>query len=482
MSANQTKDRFIDSKVVTLFQSLSKEEVKVFKKYLSGTSYKENNDVFKLFEFLKKHHPNCSEAKVNTEAACLYIYLEDEVPKRKFLQLRTNLAKVLEDFLIKLQLEKSQPDRDFMLMNALKDRQLDNLFFQKVKDVRKKWEIKRPVGIEQLHNEYKLEALYYDSSETSNIDEVMNSIKKRIDNLDTYYLAKRLHLSQTLALSKNYLENEEDQNEQKIISIILELSNQSKFSVKPEIALFNLILKELRNDKFKKYDEILNIFKKTFNDYDKDEQHDILNFLTHSCLKNQLKNQSSNLNLFDLTKWSVEEGLYVNNNGNIDGNQFINIVNIACRAEAFDWANNFIKKYSPYLEKNIKIDIASFCTAICLHRAKRYEEVANRLSIMNFSNVSIGIHARCLQLMAYTELRGKDEFFLNLTKALKAIIERDKILAKERKEGLLYFIHFIKKIYKLKYRKNNNADGLIKEIRTTDLVSYKNWLISKINN
>jgi len=433
-----------------------------------------------LFDFLKKHHPNFCESKVNTNNVWHYVFDANEINQKKLLQLRTNLVKLLEDFLIKLQLEKSQPERDFLLLNALKDRKLNNQFSQKVKEVRKKWEKNKPSGIEQLHNEYKLESLNSNYKETTNIDLIMEEMQKDINNLDVYYLAKRLHLSYGLSLSKNYFTNDEDQNEKKILNNLLELSNQEKYAKIPAIHLSNLIFKDLLSSKFNNYDKIRDLFYQTFEQYSKLEQRDILNFLIHYCIQNKLNGDKLAFRkLFDLNKWAVENKIYIKN-GYIDNNQFTNIVNTACGAKQYSWARDFISKYQTYLVDKIREDIVESCLATCLYSEKNYEELLIHLVSVNFKNIIYSVSARCLQIIAYVELGGQDEQFYNSTRSLEAVLSRSKLLTKNRKIAVRKFIKYSKIIYNTSYVSKYDYSKLLGEINGVQNLFARNWLLGKI--
>jgi len=474
-----SKDRFTNNKLVALFKTLSKAEVKAFSKYLVGTSYKSDNAVFHLFDFLKKHHPNFNESKVNTQTVWHSVFDENEVNKKKLLQLCTNLVKVLEDFLIKLQLEKSQPERDFLLLNAYKDRKLDNQFFQKVKEVRKKWERDKPPGIEQLHNEYKLESLYNSYNETTNLDINMNNMQKDINNLDIYYLAQRLHLSLGLSITKNYFNNEEDQGKKNILANLLALSSQPKYIKIPAIHLSNLIFSDFLTGLFNNYSKIQELFSKTLEQYSKKEQANILNFLTHYCVQNLKGDKFAIVKLFNLTEWAVKNKIYIKN-GCISNNYFTNIVNTACGAKQYDWARNFIAKYQIYLIDKIRDDIVESCIATCLISEKKYEELLSHLVSVSFKNIIYSVNARCLQITALVEIGGKDDQFYNSTKALEAVLSRNKHLPTERKIAVRKFIKYSKIIYNSSYVRKYNYSKLLDEINCTQNLFAKNWLISKI--
>lgn len=479
MSADNFNDRLINSKVVVLFKSLTKPELRQFTKYLEGTSYQKGNDIYALFNFLKKHYPNFCEKKICKQKVCKYIYKNGR--EGKFLQLCTNLTKVLEDFLIKQELEESRVERDFVLLNALKRRKLDNLFFQKVKKVRKDWETSQPAGIEQLHNQYKLESLHHTFYETADIEKIVEGTLTRSEALDIYYMAARLHLSSSIYSMRNYVNHDILSEQNKIVSTVLTISSNEKYQDISQISLMSLILNGLVKNKYDDFVSIRDIFYETYKLYDKTEQEDILSYLGHFCQQN-LKNgvQASIKLLFELTKWAVTKKLFVND-GYFDNLQFQNIVNIALNADESKWALKFIENHKELLFENIREDIVAYCKVICFLNMKKYEKILELLLTVRFRNVTIGITSRCIEMRAYVELNGRDEEFFRLCRNLIGVINRDNLLASVRKKSVLNFIKYAKVIYDLRYQKRNDLNSIEKEIKLKN-VFFKHWILQKISS
>jgi len=479
MAVDVLKDRLINSKVVMLFQSLTRKELRQFSKYLEGTPYKKENDIYSLFNYLKKYYPDFCEKKINKQMVCKSIYKDR--PEGKFLQVCTNLTKILEDFLIKQELEESQTERDFVLLNALKRRKLDNLFFQKVKKVRKEWKTNQPAGIEQLHNQYKLESLYYNYYETTDMKKIVDAMITQSEALDNYYIALRLYYSNCIYLTKNFVNNKTLTEQNSIVETIINISSTKKYQNIPQINLLVSILNSLINDNYENFINVRDNFFKTFQFYEKTEQNDILNFLSQFCQENRQKgSKSADLDLFELSKWAVENELYMDN-GYIDNLQFQNIVKISINAKESNWALTFIEKYKALLLENIREDIVAYCKVICFLSLGKHEKILDELLTINFrNNSSIGIISRCIQMRAYIELSGRDDEFYRLCRSLKAVIDRDSLLSKNLKDPILNFIHYAKVIYDLRYKKKSNLIEIEKKIENMENLYFKHWLISKI--
>lgn len=479
MSADVINDRLINSKVIVLFQSLSKKELKQFSKHLEGTSYKKENDIYSLFNYLKKHYPNFCEKKINKQTVCNHVYKDK--PEGKFPQLCTNLTKVLEDFLIKLELEESQTERDFILLNALKRRNLDNLFFQKVKKVRKEWKTNQPAGIEQLHNQYKLESIYNNHYETTDIKKVVNAMIIQSETLDKYYITLRLHLSNCIYYTKNYVNNKTLSEQNKIVQAVINISSEQKYQSIAQIKLLASILNTLITKKYENFSHIRLSFFETFHFFDKNEQNDILNSLSHFCAENRRNGvPNSRKHLFELSKWAVENKLYIDN-GYFDNLQFQNIVNIALNARESNWAFTFIEKYKELLLENLREDIVAYCKVLCFLRLEKYEEILDELLTINFRNIAISINSRCIQMRAYVELSGRDEEFYKLCRSFKAVADRDNLLSDGRRESTLNFIQYAKYIYDLRYNKKNNLLNVEEKIKNLEHLYFRRWLLQKLN-
>jgi len=481
MPSQNSTDRFIDSKVVVLFQSLTEKEVKLFSKYIKGTNFQKGNSIFKLLFYLKKYAPDFNEKYINKTAICKYLKKNNGFNENKFLQLCTSLTKVLEDFLIKLQLEKSQTERDFLLLNALKDRKLGNLFFKKVKRVRKTWEMEQPPGIEHLHNEYLLESIYISFSENHNITEIVSAIKKLIDNLDKYYFATRLHNASNMKFTSLFIKNVKRPEDDLQINDILIKSNNGKFCDVPQIKFLRKLHLTLSERNFENFQELLVEFYDNYELYSKDEQIDLLNFFMASCHLNNKKSGKENTNdLIAITKWAVKKEIYISN-GFFDANQFTNVVNVASRDNQFGWARNFIDKYSSYLNKKNRTDIVTACRVTCLHAEKKYEELLSLMALVNFNNILISVNARCMQIIAYVELGDKDDLFYNSTKSFKALISRNNLLTKERKEAIKLFIKYSKKLYKMNRSSNFNYGKIKCKVLENEQIVAKKWILKKLD-
>jgi len=478
MSVDFSNDRLINSKVVVLFQSLNKKELRQFSKYLEGTRYKKENDIYALFEYLKKHHPNFCEKKINKQKVCKHIYKNER--EGKFLQLCTNLTQVLEDFLIKQELEESQTERDFILLNALKRRKLDNLFFQKVKKVRKDWETNKPPGIEQLHNQYKLESLYHNHYETTDIEKIIHAMITQSETLDNYYIALRLHLSNCIHYTKNYINSKTLTEQNKIVQTIINISSEQKYQNIPQIKLLGSILNTLTNSNYENFSQIRNDFFETFHLFEKNEQNDILNSLSHFCQENRKNGvKHADFDLFELSKWAVKNKLYIDNDY-IDNLQFQNIVKIALNAKESNWALTFIDKNKKFLLSNIREDIVAYCKVICFLRLDEYEKILNELLTIKFRNIEIGIISRCIHLRAYVESKGRDDEFYRLCRSLRAVVDRDSLWPENRKESIINFIQNAKIIYDLRYKKKNRIAEIETKIKCSENLYFKEWLLEKL--
>lgn len=119
------------SKLISLVATLSKSEFREFGKYLEGVPYQKTGGVYKLYKYLKTHHPDLPAKYIDKDYIQKKLYKTTNNPKKHLYDNISQLSISLEDFLIKKRLETNTDTKNLLLLEVYKERQLDGLFFQK---------------------------------------------------------------------------------------------------------------------------------------------------------------------------------------------------------------------------------------------------------------------------------------------------------------------------------------------------------------
>lgn len=463
------------SNFVKLLKTLNRNEMNEFCKFVEGRTLKQRKDRTDFVEYLKEQHlDGFPWHKMSKEHIGQKLFPKDENNIRKVQALQEKLMSILEDYLIYTELEKQKTKRDFLLLDVYKRRKLDDLFFNRIKKIEKGWEKEKPAGIEQLHNEYLLKKERFLHPSFSVVRRTPITLNDIICQLDKYYFAIKLYWTLCLyQLSFLIDSNTNTERGQYFIDEILNICLQSNFQDVPQIQLLSQLLQAFIKKDFENYMSIKKQFMSNLHLYDEYEKNDIWVFLTEKYKQEKSKALEK---LFELKREATENGL-IFENGYIPVINFRNIVNTAAVWNV-QWAEDFIERYSEFLEDKERDDTISLCKAVVDFNKGNYDNVLRRLAYqVNVDDALYEPHVRSIKLKCYYEL--DDDLFYSTVKSFSGFLDRNKTLSPINKKAFYNFIYFIKKLKKAKLIYGANVGSISREIIAVDEIAHRSWLISK---
>jgi len=138
--------------------------------------------------------------------------------------------------------------------------------------MKEQWHKATPVGLEHLHNEYKLTRMYYSHPSFKVNKESPEGFEPLINNLDKYYFSMKLFWSLLIVNNKNYLRTKNENVENELLYEILKLSNTRNFTTIPQINLLQLLLKSFLSSNFDDLESIKDLFVNQLHLYDESER------------------------------------------------------------------------------------------------------------------------------------------------------------------------------------------------------------------
>ncbi len=182
--------------------------------------------------------------------------------------------------------------------------------------------------------------------------------------------------------------------------------------------------------------------------------------------------------LFDLYKLGLETKVLLNEQGYISPSAFKNIVAVASRLEAFEWAETFVKERSALLEEKYRNDYINYNLARLYFSRKQYGNALQLLSQVEYHDVFVAADARTLLLKTYFELDEYDALDA-LLESFKQFVTRRKEVAYHR-ENYLNTIKFTRYLLNLNGRDKARKEALGKKIQGTKILTEKTWLLEKL--
>lgn len=468
------------SKLIEVIRTLSTKEFKEFGIFLNGTPHRKTAGVYKLYNYLKKYHPEYPPDKIKKEVVYKKLFKDKGNVNKRIFDLMYSLYHVLENFLLQKELEDNLVDRNFLMLEVLKKRKLDKLFFKKIDQVKRDWEKETPPGIEQLYNDYKLARICYFHPNYSKFPGQKVDCEIILNKIDIYYFVNKLFLSIIIAQNRIYVESP-SKIENHLLESIFKISASKEFSSVPQIALLSKLLQAYKTKNFTTYDDYKNIFFKSYELYNEDELSSLLGCFQQSLYENHKNGKSNSLReMFELYNFGFNRRLYIED-GYIDDSIFKDAIYVACAVKEVDWGLRFIKEYSQYLAENNKKNVVQLCKSLLAFNCNNYEEALKHLLFVQLKNPIYASQVKGLQMQCYFELEEYDDLFYNLTRSFSTFLRRNKKLSRTHKDSWLNFIKYSNKLYNVKSEPNSCVHEIKKEINNNNNLNFKIWLLIKAN-
>ena len=124
--------------MIKLFRGLSRNELLEFGRYIKTPFLNRDENLVKLYEYIKKYSPEYESDKLDKTHFLKKVSKNQQVRERQIHDWMSDLTRKLEDYLIYTELQNRPLSRDFVLLDAMKDRKMDELFFRSIKNIRNK--------------------------------------------------------------------------------------------------------------------------------------------------------------------------------------------------------------------------------------------------------------------------------------------------------------------------------------------------------
>lgn len=472
------------NKLLAVLASLDSAEIKEFGRYLEGTTYRKGAATIALFNYLKKYHPEFPEDKVLKELVHRKIRKDKKPVGRDFIDLVSRLYGKLEDFLVEKKLKEHSFLKDYLALEVLRERRLDNLFFNKASLMEKNWDDISEPGIESLHDEYLLQhAIFFHPNYISYKKQHPNKRATPFTLLDNYFGAAKMY--QAVCLTSNQIWNDGDEkieddelSNELLKKLVLHLEGDETRPI--QVRVLHATLKSYLNESFAKdYKPARDLIFANFSAFSKDQKIDLYTYLMKCCLVNIKKGDSAGWSeLLAIYKKRDESDLLVIDE-RIESHDFRSIVRVACALNDFDWADYFISKYSECLPEE-KDQASIVLSKAQVHFARgEFDKVVDLLNSLHFASALFGIEARFLLIQCHYELE-EIELFLNLHRSFTAFLARVKDIQPVVLEQMKEFLHWSKRIMTIKLEPNRTGKELKEEWKQVGMIPGKIWLNQKI--
>jgi hypothetical protein len=463
-----------DLKLILLLKSFSKQEIKDFEKFLQSSFLNTSGEyILKFFEAIKKYYPQFESEKFTKQNVFVEIYPEEKYNDARMRKLVSETLKLALDYLgVKNFLNDEQAKGDYIL-TELKNRNSDNLFESKIKDLFK------------LLDKNKIKDYHY-YSDKFRLTEALKSFyfnrerKKAIPLFDDEIrlLSKYFSLLFIHKFIERYMEKRSFTDVNFYLPYFNEIINFAEENYSGKENLFDLYYTELllHINGDEKYYFSLKHLKEKLSDKIHKNSLSLIYFTLTNYATEQFENGKLNyLNeLFNLHKEILKKKIY----GNIFSEfLFLNIVTVALRLDEIKFAEKFINEYKNKMNRDVREDTYNYSLASIYFSKKEFSRALETLSKINFTYSLHKYLIKNLTLKIYYELNEPLSIY-SLIDSFKHTIKRDKSVPQNVKILITNYTNFVKELVKIKHGEKTKED--IESRIKKEITAEKSWLISKV--
>lgn len=463
------------SNLIFILRSLSKKELRDFKKWLASPMHNQREDIIKAYDYLTFENYLFDDEAIDKHIIFQKIYPKEPFDDAKMRQVMYFLNQALEKFLVYEHYADDNIRHQTILATIYAKRNLIKPFKKTVNDYEALKSKQIAIPDQHFLFDYFLQKEIFDftnkheRSNQTNLNEVQAA-------LDLYYFINKLRL----ACASEYYNRVFKKNHQtRLIDEIINVGDV-EIANAPLFQIYVLVYKMIKmpNEEYH-YETLKALLQKNTNHLSPKDAREIYLWAINYCsMKINSGRAEFNSEVFTLYKKGIEEGFLIEDNI-ITPFTFKNVISRGILLKEFVWVEQFIEKYQVNLEENSRKGIVDFNLAMLYHAKKDYKKAQRLLITLEVDDLLINLNARFLLIKIYVE-QAAFELLEPQLDSMRAYLNRKELIG-YHKNMYKNIISVIKKM--LKIRSNDKiAKQKLKDevVELTPLVD-KEWFLKQID-
>ncbi len=466
--------------LIESLKALDSKHLKEFQDFVASPFFNKHKETIKLTNFLVKYHPTFNLSK---ETIRKLFYKNTKISDQQLRDALSSVMKLLNAFFTQKGMEQSLGFDKLFNLQFCKNERIELNYKRNVVRFIKEWNSKNELGFNAQLVDFLLseqqDQFYAEVRSLSNKD----FLKKTAKKFDHLFIAQKIR---TACQLKNWQNVVEDEVEIHLLEAVLNYveTNQSTLREVPEVWIYYTIYNTLHFPGNRMhFDELLQLLKIHSPQFQISEAQDLYRYAQNYCIKKINFGEAEFLNdLFLIYKDQLQLGLLLEKN-KLSQWHYKNIVTVACRLKAHDWANEFIHQYQNKLPQEEQKAAYDFNLAALHYSMGAYEKVFEGIRSLQFKDVYYQLDARALLLKVYFETKEFEALYY-LLNAFSVFLQRNKTLSGYQRVANKNLIRLAKKMSKIqeefqvntKEANHTKLKNLIQKINATNPLTNANWL------
>jgi len=466
-------------KVFKVLKQFNVYELNRFSKFIRSPYFNRNDSLTRLYDsFESVIRDESEDSTISRGQAWTAATLEDKYRDQKFRKLCSDLLRLIEEFLVQEELDKSPLHKADYLLQAILDKRIEGLTNSSIRTAQRlsAQYYFRPASY--YYYQYAYERAIYalqgqdiDRSKAINVEEIAG-------HLDTFFIAEKLRYYCYALARKPIIDR--DYDFLFMDELIRQVEDNGFNEITPINFYYQIYLTQQYPDDDKHYKELKILIAENIETLPNIEAKEIMDMAFNYCiLKINAGDEAYTREIFELYKQFLENELLLVN-GVLDPWNFRNVVVSGLRLGEYDWVEKFIETFQDRLDERYRANAVSFHLANLYFYQKRYDRVLELLREVEYEDPSYNRNSKTMLIATYYEL-DEIEPLMSLLTSFSVYLRRSKNITSARKEHYHNLIKYMRILLRTPVKDKKALQDLKTKVEATERVVNKGWLLSRIN-
>ena len=473
-----------NSTLIQYFRRLNAKDLREMDKFVRSPFFNSKTEIILLFEHLRTLVQKPTAA-LQKEKVYAHLFPKKAYDEKQLGYLLSELVQLIKRYLAISVAEQEQNQQQVHLCRALRQRRMDKQFQQELELAHKKLNKQSLRNSEYHYHHYLLqqEKVAYNFVTLDQRRSGAELLEKVNTSLTTFYIIELLrHGCDILALQSL---KAHDSNLDLLEEVLRYIQQKEQMTQSPAISIYyhsyqamKTFEKEKTNDSIDHFKILKSEIQQHWQSFSKREIRDIYTLAVNYCIKKLNQGDQRYIReAFDLYRSGLDHQVWLEDKV-LSGYTYKNVARLGIALEEEEWVMDFIETYKKFLPKKDGEQYWRYNLAYLYFQKEDYEKAMQYLREVEFKDVFNNLDSRLMLLRCYYEL--EEIFALEyLLDSLQKYIQRQKGIG-YHKNNYLNLIRFMRKKLQLSDLDKEKRALLAQEIRKTEQVAEKTWLLKQV--
>lgn len=343
----------------------------------------------------------------------------------------------------------------------------------------------KKVKVREANTQFRDQDYYFDAFQTEELNNQFrlstgkkdDSFPYMLDMLDAFYVLSKLRYFCAMHTRGQILGRDYDFS---FLDAIQTEIRSGRFDAFPLIRIYDGIFRLERGAAGQEdYRQIMTLIRANRVHIPGDELRQLFGFILNYLLRESRKPNRDFLGeTFERLKEMLVEGfIYINDM--IIAPYFSLILDLACKVEAYEWAESFIHVHADKLSHPEAAELVDYSLLLVWFHKGDYADVLQRIDRLKFKGTRNQLRRRSLKLRSLYQA-GDAEGFLLMTDAFGKFIKSKSDVGVAARTHYLNFVRNAEKLGRIRFNLKAVPKGMREELEVQEM-AYKEWVMEKLS-